>query len=29
MLMPASREDKRTTTSVSHEAVVSCAKQVS
>ena len=29
VLMPTSGEDKRTSTSVSHEAVVSCAKQVS
>jgi hypothetical protein len=29
VLMPTSSEDKRTSTSVSHEAVVSCAKQVS
>jgi hypothetical protein len=29
VLMPTSSEDKRMSTSVSHEAVVSCAKQVS
>jgi hypothetical protein len=27
--MPTSSEDKRMSTSISHEAIVSCAKQVS